>query len=113
MGNTTRHAVWVGVLLAHFVTTMGCGCGRTEVVSAYPETFVGVGLELKIAEGNPVVVRTHETSPASTAGILPGDRVIEIEGEPTDGLSLGDVVMRLRGRPSTQVGLTLNRRGQR
>jgi len=41
------------------------------------------------------------------AGVLPGDRIVEIEGENTYNITLMDAVKKLRGRPGTKVTITV------
>jgi carboxyl-terminal processing protease len=89
------------------------GCTRREVVESFPDTFVGVGLELKMDGGSPMVVRALPGGAADVAGITAGDRVLAVNGGPTTGKGLGDVVMSLRGAPNTQVSVTVQRSGQR
>ncbi len=88
-------------------------CGKTEVVQSFPDSFVGVGVELKEEGGAVKVVRTLPGGPAALAGMLPGDKVLAVDGASTSDMSLGDVVMRLRGEPETQVQLTVLRQAER
>ena len=88
-------------------------CSGAKVVQGFPDSFVGVGLELHLEGSHPVVVRTLPGGSAAEAGVEPGDRVLLIDGVATDGMSLGDVVMRLRGKPDTQVTMSMDRAGQR
>ena len=91
----------------------GMCCQHTEVLEGFPETYAGVGLELKIEQGRPVVVRAIKGGPAHLAEVSPGDRIMEIDGVSTKGLNLGEVVVRLRGKPDSQVTLGVNRKGNR
>ncbi|MEE8409979.1 MAG: PDZ domain-containing protein [Myxococcota bacterium] len=100
---------FIGVVALAAVT----GCTRTEMVDGFPPSFVGVGIELKIKDGEPVVVRTLAGGSAAEAGVQAGDRVTMINGMPTRDKTLGDVVMNIRGKPGSQVTLTLDRKGQR
>ncbi len=83
------------------------------MVASFPDSFVGVGLELRMEGGQPVVVRALPGGSGEQAGILANDRLLAVDGKATQGQSLGDVVMRLRGAPESQVTLTLDRNGQR
>ena len=85
---------------------------RTEVVQSFPDSYVGVGLELTIEDHNPVVVRTLEGGSAASVGLEPGDKVLAIDGRSTTDLTLGNTVMMIRGEPGTQVTLTINRNAQ-
>ena len=89
------------------------GCHRKEVVAGFPDSFAGVGLELKIDSEAAVVIRALDGGSAEQAGVLAGDRILAVDGTATKGQSLGDVVMKLRGKPGTQVTLTVDRAGQK
>jgi predicted metalloprotease with PDZ domain len=109
-GDVKGRTATLGLVLA---AALPLSCGKAEVVQGFPDTFVGVGLELRIEEGAPVVVKALPGGPAAVAGVLTGDRILAIDGESTAGKSLGDVVVRLRGEPETQVQLTMQRAKKR
>jgi carboxyl-terminal processing protease len=53
-------------------------------------------------------------TPAYKAGIQAGDRILEIEGKSTEGITnLDDAVSKLKGEAGTSVTLTILHRGQR
>lgn len=74
----------------------------------------GVGLRLEIHQESQAltVVEPLENSPASEAGIKPGDRIIAINGQPTSLLSLEQASELIRGESGTQVSLQLSRDGK-
>ncbi|NLX05491.1 MAG: S41 family peptidase [Phycisphaerae bacterium] len=63
----------------------------------------GIGIFLTVENGILKVISPVENSPAYKAGILPGDRIMGIDGEPTKTMSLFDAAARLRGQPGTTV----------
>jgi carboxyl-terminal processing protease len=72
--------------------------------------FGGVGIQIAMSkEGFVTVVTPIENTPSARAGILPGDRIIKIEGKPTDKMALPEVVRNLRGDPGTKVTFTVFR----
>ena len=73
--------------------------------------FGGVGIEIGMEKGRPVVISPIEGTPAFRAGIKPGDVILEIDGEDTSNMSLIDVVQRIRGKVGTKVQLTIYRKG--
>jgi C-terminal processing protease CtpA/Prc len=90
------------------LAAVACQSKKTQV-AGFPDSFVGVGVELRMERDVPVVVRTLAGGPSAEAGLLPGDRLLAVGDDATEGLSLGDVVMRLRGAPNSQVVLALQR----
>jgi len=108
----TSHLGMTPTLLALLVAA-SVACRRTEIVQSFPDSFVGVGLELRIEAERPVVVRALPGGPGAVAGVLPGDVITDIDNRSTEGIGLGEVVMRLRGRPNTQVTLSVRRAEQR
>ncbi len=83
-----------------------------EFLSETEGEFGGVGIEITMEKGRPVVVAPIEGTPAWRAGLRPGDIIIAINGEDTFNMSLMDVVKKIRGKPGTKVKLTILRRGE-
>jgi carboxyl-terminal processing protease len=72
--------------------------------------FGGLGIQIGMSrEGFLSVIAPIEDTPASRAGILAGDRIIKIEGKPTDRMNLQEAVRQLRGDPGTKVTITIFR----
>lgn len=71
--------------------------------------FGGLGIVITVKDGVLTVVTPMEDTPGFRAGILSGDRIIEIDGDSTDGLSLSEAVKRLRGEPGTDIAIKLLR----
>jgi carboxyl-terminal processing protease len=95
-------------MLTLAVTLLLPACSH-KLVSPFPDNFVGVGVELTVADEAPVVVRTIDGGPAASAGMLPRDRILAINDIPVTGMGLADVVVRLRGEEGSTVELTLGR----
>ena len=74
--------------------------------------FVGVGIEITMAEGLVKVVSPIEGSPAFRAGLKPGDLITKVDDTAIKGLSLNDAVKRMRGEPNTRVVLTVFRKDE-
>ncbi|MFG0723328.1 S41 family peptidase [Pseudomonas sp. GLN_6] len=73
--------------------------------------FGGLGLELGTEDGFLKVVSPIDDTPASAAGIQPGDLIVKIDGQPTKGLSLMEAVEKMRGKAGSDIELTLVREG--
>ncbi|MDD5194897.1 MAG: S41 family peptidase [Candidatus Omnitrophica bacterium] len=71
--------------------------------------FGGVGLEITLKDGLLTVVSPLEDTPASHAGIKPGDVVVKIDGQLTKNITLHEAVKKMRGAPGTSVTLTILR----
>jgi len=71
--------------------------------------FGGVGIVVSVKDNYITVVSPMEDTPGFKAGILPGDRIIKIDGRNTEKMSLQEAVKRLRGKPGTDVTLTISR----
>jgi len=59
--------------------------------------FGGLGIEITKKDYYILVISPIEDTPAWRAGILPGDRIIKINGESTREMTLSDAVKKLRG----------------
>lgn len=75
--------------------------------------FGGLGIEITLDENRILKVITPlEDTPAMKAGVLPGDRIIEIDGKSTYRMSIFDAVKVLRGKPGTKVVITVVHEGR-
>ena len=72
-------------------------------------TFQGIGCEVGLREGILTVVAPLDGSPAEKAGLIPGDKIMEIDDEPTLNMSIDEAVMKIRGEKGTKVVLTVYR----
>ena len=68
-------------------------------------TFEGIGATVSEQNNLIVIVSPFADSPAEAAGILPGDTILAVDGEPTDGWSVDKAVLRIRGPKGTNVTL--------
>jgi carboxyl-terminal processing protease len=73
--------------------------------------FGGLGMVLTKTDGSFKVISLLDDGPATRAHIQGGDVIADVNGNPTDGLTLTQLVDRLRGAVGTTVRLELIRKG--
>jgi len=71
--------------------------------------FGGLGIEVTQEEGWVKVVSPMDDTPADEAGILAGDFISAVNGEPTLGLTLNEAVDLMRGPVGSDITLTIVR----
>jgi len=71
--------------------------------------FSGIGAEIGTRDGKLVIIAPLNNTPAERAGLEPGDHIIQIDSEPTDGITVEEAVRRIRGELGTTVTLTIIR----
>jgi carboxyl-terminal processing protease len=69
--------------------------------------FGGLGIVVSVRDNWPTVISVLEGTPAASLGVLPGDRIVEIEGKSTRSLAIDDVVSKLRGPEGTKVAIAV------
>jgi len=74
--------------------------------------FGGLGIEVGMEDGFVKVVAPIDDTPASRAGLKPGDLIVKLDETSVKGMTLTDAVKRMRGRPNTQITLTVVRKGE-
>ena len=74
--------------------------------------FGGLGIEITAEDGLIRIITPLDDSPASEAGLLPGDLVTRVDGESVRDLSATEAAKRIRGQPGTPVSLTILREGE-
>jgi carboxyl-terminal processing protease len=71
----------------------------------------GIGAEVDTSGEYVKIISPLPGSPAEQAGILPGDTILEVDGEDLLGLSGTEVILKVRGPAGSQVRLTIGREG--
>jgi carboxyl-terminal processing protease len=75
--------------------------------------FGGLGIEItKRDDGFITIISPIYGTPAFRKGLLPGDRIVKIEGEELRDPDINEVVDRLRGEPGSSVTITIFRVGE-
>lgn len=74
-------------------------------------SFGGIGAELGIRKNELTVVAPLKDTPASRAGILAGDKILQVNSSSTQNVSLDQAIKWIRGKPGTEVKLLIFREG--
>ncbi|MEM1035443.1 MAG: S41 family peptidase [Pseudomonadota bacterium] len=74
--------------------------------------YGGLGIEVTQEDGFVKVVTPMDDTPASRAGLEPGDYLTAINGQPIVGLSLDDAVRDMRGPAGSDITVTVLREGE-
>ena len=72
-------------------------------------SFGGIGIRIGVEDGQVVIVEPMDGTPASRAGLKQGDRIMKIDGQPTQGLTLQEAVRRMRGPVGSRLVLGIVR----
>ncbi len=75
-------------------------------------SFEGIGVEFDIINDTITIVSPIAGGPSEKLGILPGDKIVKIDGENAVGLSREDVPKKLRGPKGTIVTVSIKREGE-
>ncbi len=76
-------------------------------------TFVGIGIEVAPDDGKGglVVGQVFANTPAETAGVKRGDRIVGVDGKALTGMTQDQIIQAIRGPEGTQVKITIQRAG--
>ncbi len=74
--------------------------------------FFGIGAELSMSDGRPIVIAPIEGTPAQRAGIKAGDVIFAVDGKLTLDRSLTETVSFIRGEKGTKVELVILPKGE-
>ena len=69
-----------------------------------------MGIEKAVADDGSIgIVNVYEGSPAASAGLVPGDRIVSVNSRPVSELGVDGVRDQLRRPPGTKVTLGFRR----
>jgi carboxyl-terminal processing protease len=73
--------------------------------------FGGIGVVVGLRDGVLTIIAPMEDTPGFRAGLLAGDKLVEIDGRRTDMMDLGEAVKVMRGPPGSRVKIRVVREG--
>lgn len=71
--------------------------------------FIGLGIEISLVKGFPVIVGILENSPACKSGLKIGDVITCIDNNSLNGLTLKQIVFLIRGKKNTCINISFIR----
>lgn len=75
--------------------------------------YVGIGVQVVMKDSYLTVVTPLEDTPAFRAGIMADDKIVEVDGKSTVGLTSDQCIAMLSGEPGTAVHVVVDRAGKR
>ncbi len=72
--------------------------------------YGGIGIILSQDKGKLIVISPIEDSPATKAGIQPGDEIVGIDGTPLSKMKPAEAMDRMQGEPGSKVKLEIKRK---
>jgi carboxyl-terminal processing protease len=72
--------------------------------------FGGIGIRIDMVDGWLTVVTPLIDTPAYKAGVLSGDRILQIDGRSTEGIKIDDAIQIMRGPIGSELKLTVRHR---
>ena len=81
--------------------------GLDELSEDTTGQYGGLGIEVLQVDGTLRIIAPIDDTPASRAGIKPGDTIVKIDGKVVDPENIDDMFKALRGDPGSKVTLTI------
>lgn len=77
-------------------------------------TYQGIGVSIERSEDNQIMIfQVFKNSPAMEAGLLPGDKIIEVDGKEVDWSMYEEAIAMMKtGEPGSTVEITILRDGE-
>ncbi|WP_428064934.1 S41 family peptidase [Candidatus Avelusimicrobium facis] len=72
--------------------------------------FGGLGIRLSKVDGFVTVMSPMPNTPAFAAGVMPGDRVLRVDGKEISGMELDEAVELMRGPVGSKVHIVMSRK---
>lgn len=85
---------------------------RAERAEELSGSYVGIGVRIDAAEdGRPLIVGVFAGSPAEAANLQPGNIIVSVDGQATEGQDIDEVASWIRGEAGSTVEVTVQTGG--
>ncbi len=74
------------------------------------QEFGGIGIVVSMRDDWLTIISPMEGTPGARAGLQPGDRIVRIGEQSTEGLTINDAVGLMRGKVGTEVTIAISRK---
>lgn len=81
--------------------------GLAELSEDTTGQYGGLGIEVLQVDGTLRIVAPIDDTPASRAGIKPGDTIVKVDGTAVDSENIDDMFKKLRGEPGSKIMLSV------
>ncbi len=81
--------------------------GLAQLTEDTTGQYSGLGIEVLQIDGGLRIVSPIDDTPASRAGIKPGDNIVKINGTVVDARNVDTMFKQLRGQPGSKIRLTI------
>ncbi len=85
---------------------------QSRIAEQFDGEFSGIGIQFDLMDDGILVVSPIPGTPADRMGLRAGDKIIEIDGISTLGITNDDVFTQLRGETGSSVVITVRRQGE-
>jgi carboxyl-terminal processing protease len=74
--------------------------------------YIGIGIRIDQSDSGVTIVEVYDDSPAHRAGLMPGDRILRVNGLDVATWQINDISAQVRGIEGTEVQITVARLGE-
>ena len=84
---------------------------QENISELFKGNFQGIGIEFDILDGYITVISPVPDSPSDIVGLMPGDKIISIDGKDAYKITKSEVFKKLRGEKGSKVVVSISRIG--
>ena len=86
----------------------------SDYLDQMANSYVGIGVTIQVTEDASgfLVTKVNENGPADQAGMIPGDKIVAVDGTDVRGWEVNDTSALVKGEENTTVDITVDREGE-